>query len=52
MGGNSERLVRKEEKEARERAKYYKENPDKAPKPDEKFIKQLERDNRGNNGDR
>lgn len=50
MSGNSERETRRMEKEARDRARN--KDVNKAPKPDEKFIKQLEKDNRGNNGNR
>ena len=47
-----EKWLRDMEKEAKERMEKNKKKSEKVPAPDKKFIKQLERDNRGNNGDR
>ncbi len=47
-----EKWLRDMEREAKERLEKNKKKPEKAKAPDEKFIKQMERENRGNNGDR
>lgn len=49
---DDEKWLRDMEKEARERMEKNKKDPKKVPAPDKKFIKELEREERGNKRDR